>query len=589
LGFSLVNGAPPKESPLVDARGRVTSPWFAFLTTLQKSNSGVVVGLGGINLNGQTLTGSATFSGPVVFATAPSFSDAAGTRSNLGLGSAALQPSSAFDAAGAASAAIASSLQRANNLSDIVNAATARANIGAAGTAVSNTFTLSQNISAASAISLSVTGNLSTGFGGVAMAADGAPVLNARTYGSVATTALGGITLATWSVLYHNSGAGLLIETANASPLVFGTSNVERARFVAAGRFLLGTTTDDGSSALQVAGAAYVKGSSLTLSNSFAAGAAGYLLLQSAPVSPYSGRLQFGTDGSGWQFAITKNQGGTLTDVCTFKDDLSVNVAGRLNAASLGATSLAGTLNLNSQALSGATLGTMNIGRAATFASAAVIWGLNILNASAGDSLVLGQSSATYSGGAIAWIGSSNSFLYFNSGQDFRIGSGVGSTPIATFKGAGRVLIGSLTDDGANILQVTGGVAFNSPSSLAFGSGWISWTPAVTASGTMTITALTITDAQYLRLGPFVFFKIYASYTLGGTASTMLTFALPVNAAGQTSTCVCSIYDPTAATWSAGFGMIDTTSNLFRAYRTGQVNYNLGSGFILLEGFYRCT
>jgi hypothetical protein len=134
MPFSIVNGAPPKETAIVDARGRVTSPWFAFLTSLQKSNSGVVVGLGGINLNGQTLTGSATFTGAVIFGVAPSFSDAAGTRTNLGLGSAALQPSSAFDAAGAATAAqaaaIAASLQRASNLSDLANTATARANLG---------------------------------------------------------------------------------------------------------------------------------------------------------------------------------------------------------------------------------------------------------------------------------------------------------------------------------------------------------------------------------------------------------------------------------------------------------------------------
>jgi hypothetical protein len=55
-------------------------------------------------------------------------------RTNLGLGSAATQASTAFDAAGAATAAQAASLQKASNLSDVANAGTARTNLGAAAT-----------------------------------------------------------------------------------------------------------------------------------------------------------------------------------------------------------------------------------------------------------------------------------------------------------------------------------------------------------------------------------------------------------------------------------------------------------------------
>lgn len=51
-------------------------------------------------------------------------------RFNLGLGSAAVLSSTAFDTHGAAAAVLASSLQKANNLDDLVSAATARTNLG---------------------------------------------------------------------------------------------------------------------------------------------------------------------------------------------------------------------------------------------------------------------------------------------------------------------------------------------------------------------------------------------------------------------------------------------------------------------------
>jgi hypothetical protein len=51
-------------------------------------------------------------------------------RSNLGLGSAAVLSSTAFDAAGAAAAAQAASLQKSQNLADLTNAGSARGHLG---------------------------------------------------------------------------------------------------------------------------------------------------------------------------------------------------------------------------------------------------------------------------------------------------------------------------------------------------------------------------------------------------------------------------------------------------------------------------
>lgn len=67
-------------------------------------------------------------------------------RNNLGLGTAATQNTTAFDASGAAAAAQAASLQKTNNLSDLASASTARTNLGLGSVAVLNTIDLTANV-----------------------------------------------------------------------------------------------------------------------------------------------------------------------------------------------------------------------------------------------------------------------------------------------------------------------------------------------------------------------------------------------------------------------------------------------------------
>ena len=105
-GAGVWNGQPVPSSPIIDSVARSTAT------------------------NAQTLAASALKQGNNL----SDLGSPSAARANLGLGTAATQNISAFDAAGAASsaqaAAIAASLQKNSNLSDLASAATARANLG---------------------------------------------------------------------------------------------------------------------------------------------------------------------------------------------------------------------------------------------------------------------------------------------------------------------------------------------------------------------------------------------------------------------------------------------------------------------------
>jgi hypothetical protein len=100
------------------------------------------VGVSGTPNSGQVLTasngttaswGSISASSLGALQASDNLSDLPNTssaRTNLGLGTAATQSTSAFDAAGAATTAQAASLQKSNNLSDLASASTARTNLG---------------------------------------------------------------------------------------------------------------------------------------------------------------------------------------------------------------------------------------------------------------------------------------------------------------------------------------------------------------------------------------------------------------------------------------------------------------------------
>jgi hypothetical protein len=63
------------------------------------------------------------------------------------------------------------------------------------------------------------------------------------------------------------------------------------------------------------------------------AGAIGTLQIQSSGSSPIGNRLLFGTDGTGWQFRIGKNQAGTISDLVYIHDDGRFSIGSNISTS----------------------------------------------------------------------------------------------------------------------------------------------------------------------------------------------------------------------------------------------------------------
>jgi hypothetical protein len=99
----------------------------------------------------------------------------------------------------------------------------------------------------------------------------------------------------------------------------------------------------------------------------------------------------------------------------------------------------------------------------------------------------------------------------------------------------------------------------------------------------MTISGL-VSDAQYCVKDAVVLFKLYMSFTLGGTASSTLTVSLPYALNGQQAVACAAIGQPA---WSSSFAYLASgTSNLVISPNAG-ANYALAATAVMAQGFYR--
>jgi hypothetical protein len=115
---------------------------------------------------------------------------------------------------------------------------------------------------------------------------------------------------------------------------------------------------------------------------------------------------------------------------------------------------------------------------------------------------------------------------------------------------------------------------------------WFNWTPTFSASGSMTYSPVTLTQAQFKLAGNELRFNlITATGTTGGTASTEINFTLPFTVSVPNGTmCTAAVIDGGGAI--GGRAYVSGTGTLVAVARYDNANFSLGaSRRIFASGF----
>jgi hypothetical protein len=116
--------------------------------------------------------------------------------------------------------------------------------------------------------------------------------------------------------------------------------------------------------------------------------------------------------------------------------------------------------------------------------------------------------------------------------------------------------------------------------------GYVSWTPSITPSGSMTVSGVT-GYAQYIRHGQIVTFYLALSMTLAGTASNTMQFSLPIASAGLGIQALSSAVSSPAGSFGYSFAYAPAGGTAIACYVNSGANYTLGTNTFYISGSYR--
>lgn len=126
------------------------------------------------------------------------------------------------------------------------------------------------------------------------------------------------------------------------------------------------------------------------------------------------------------------------------------------------------------------------------------------------------------------------------------------------------------------------------PANITLGSNWTNWTPVITASGGMVLSAVTVQNAQYLRVGALLFIYLQLSFTVGGTPDLVVYASLPV-APLINSVLASTFFATPAASWPTPAMARGDTIGAVMMRATAAATYAAGSYNIMVAGFYKCA
>lgn len=115
-----------------------------------------------------------------------------------------------------------------------------------------------------------------------------------------------------------------------------------------------------------------------------------------------------------------------------------------------------------------------------------------------------------------------------------------------------------------------------------------SWTPTLTASGAMTVSAQSTKEAVYFSTGNHVFFRFGATFTLGGTQDLNVYIPLPTAAIayGAGTNYICTASQNGSPVTNEGIWTIDATPRIIVGTAAG-ANWTLGANAkIMIQGWY---
>ncbi len=113
------------------------------------------------------------------------------------------------------------------------------------------------------------------------------------------------------------------------------------------------------------------------------------------------------------------------------------------------------------------------------------------------------------------------------------------------------------------------------------------WTPSVSAGGSMTIGTVTTYQALYQKLGAWVEFDLSILCELTGTASGNINISLPVAGVAHhvNTSLICNIDSPSGTVANGGRWRQDGSN--FYIFKPANANFELGNTYINIQGKYR--